>query len=146
MKGRQIILDHIGKREAAALMVDGQLQDFLIEDEAPGPGTIYRAVALRPMKGQGGMFLDTPDGRRFCASPKVFPKANVCLCRSPGLPNRERPFRSPEKFFSKAAMPSLRQKPPASICLGRSGMMKNASEFWQQPKRRLQKASALASS
>lgn len=65
MIGRQIVLDHIGDREAAALMVDGRLEDFLVETDAPAPGTIYRAVALRPVKGQGGMFLSTPDGDAF---------------------------------------------------------------------------------
>lgn len=85
MKGRQIILDHIGKREAAALMVDGQLQDFLIEDEAPGPGTIYRAVALRPMKGQGGMFLDTPDGRAFLRQPKGVSEGQRLLVQVTGF-------------------------------------------------------------
>ena len=30
MKGRTIVLDHIQGREAAALMVDGKLDDFLI--------------------------------------------------------------------------------------------------------------------
>lgn len=65
MKGRQIILDHIEGREAAALMVNGKLQDVLIDGDAPRPGTIYRAVADRPVKGQGGMFLKTPDGSVF---------------------------------------------------------------------------------
>lgn len=65
MKGRQIILDHIDGREAAALIVDGRLEDLLIDSDAPRPGTIYRAVAQRPVKGQGGMFLDTPDGSAF---------------------------------------------------------------------------------
>ncbi|MEQ9694629.1 ribonuclease E/G [Shimia sp. SDUM112013] len=65
MKGSQIILDHLGGREAAALMVDGKLEDFLIAGEAPRPGTIYRAIADRPVKGQGGMFLKTPDGPVF---------------------------------------------------------------------------------
>ena len=44
MKGRQILLDHLGEREAAALMVDGHLSDLLIEGDAPRPGTIYRAI------------------------------------------------------------------------------------------------------
>ena len=35
MKGRTIILDHIKGREAAALIVDGKLDDFLIESDAP---------------------------------------------------------------------------------------------------------------
>ncbi|MAC79737.1 MAG: ribonuclease G [Rhodobacteraceae bacterium] len=65
MKGRQILLDHIDGREAAALMVDGQLDDLLIDTDAPAPGTIYRARADRPVKGQGGMFLSTPDGSAF---------------------------------------------------------------------------------
>lgn len=65
MKGRTIILDHLNGREAAALMVDGQLEDLLIASDAPAPGTIYRAVADRPVKGQGGMFLKTPDGNAF---------------------------------------------------------------------------------
>lgn len=65
MKGRQIILDHLGAREAAALMVDGRLEDLLIDGDAPRPGTIYRAIADRPVKGQGGLFLTTPDGTVF---------------------------------------------------------------------------------
>jgi Ribonuclease G/E len=62
MKGRQIVLDGIGGRKAAALMVDGALDDLLIESDAPAPGTIYRAVVDRQVKGQGGVFLKTPDG------------------------------------------------------------------------------------
>lgn len=65
MIGCQIILDHLGARESAALMVDGRLEDLLIENDAPRPGTIYRAIADRPVKGQGGMFLKTPDGAAF---------------------------------------------------------------------------------
>lgn len=65
MKGRTIILDHIGDRAAAALMVDGALDDLLVEGDAPAPGTVYRAIADRPVKGQGGMFLRTPDGAAF---------------------------------------------------------------------------------
>lgn len=65
MKGRQIILDHLGDREAAALIVDGKLHDIVIDSDLPRVGTIYRAVAERPMKGQGGLFLNTPDGKAF---------------------------------------------------------------------------------
>lgn len=63
MKGRQIVLDHIGGLEAAALVVDGQLDDLLIDDDgAPRPGAIYRAICDRPLKGQGGMFVRMTDG------------------------------------------------------------------------------------
>lgn len=65
MKGRTVILDHIGEREVAALMVDGKLEDLFVQSDRPAPGTIYRAVADRPVKGQGGMFLRTPDGNVF---------------------------------------------------------------------------------
>lgn len=65
MKGRTIILDHVAGREAAALMVDGRLEDFRVAADAPAPGTIYRARAERPLKGQGGMFFGTPDGPVF---------------------------------------------------------------------------------
>ncbi|KEJ89805.1 ribonuclease E/G [Sulfitobacter donghicola] len=66
MKGRTIILDHLGDIEAAALVVDGKLEDLLVDSsDAPRVGTIYRAIADRPVKGQGGMFLKTPDGSAF---------------------------------------------------------------------------------
>ncbi|UWR25558.1 ribonuclease E/G [Sulfitobacter sp. S223] len=66
MKGRTIILDHLGDVEAAALMVDGHLDDLLVDTpDAPRVGTIYRAIADRPVKGQGGMFLKSPDGSAF---------------------------------------------------------------------------------
>ena len=42
MKGRMIVLDHLGSREAAALLVDGKLDDLLIDDEtAPRDGTRF---------------------------------------------------------------------------------------------------------
>ena len=65
MKGRLIALDHLGGAEAAALLVDGRLDDLLVDSDRPRPGTIYRAIADRPVKGQGGMFLRTPEGPAF---------------------------------------------------------------------------------
>ena len=65
MKGRHIILDRIGGRDAAALMVDGQLQDLIIApDDAIGfaPGAVLRGRADRLMKGQGGVFVRLPGG------------------------------------------------------------------------------------
>jgi ribonuclease G len=66
MKGRVVILDEVQGRKAAALMVDGRLEDILIDagDDAPQPGEIYRAVADRPMKGQGGLTLTLEDGAK----------------------------------------------------------------------------------
>ena len=62
MKGRTIVLDHLGGREAAALLIDGQLDDLLIDPDGPRPGAIYRAICDRPLKGQGGMMLRLPEG------------------------------------------------------------------------------------
>lgn len=65
MKGRQIILDHIAGREAAALMVDGRLQDVFVDADGPRVGAILRARVDKPQKGQGGVFVDTPAGPMF---------------------------------------------------------------------------------
>jgi ribonuclease G len=64
MKGRLLILDEIAGRQAAALMVDGRLEELAIDPEGDValPGAIYRAVADRPVKGQGGIFVKLPGG------------------------------------------------------------------------------------
>lgn len=80
MKGRSIILDLLNGREAAALMVDGRLEDLLLEGDAPAPGTIYRARADRPLKGQGGMVVSTPDGPAFLRQIKgLAPGADILV-------------------------------------------------------------------
>ena len=65
MKGCTVALDHLDGREAAAMIVDGRLEEFAIDvpdDAPPQAGAIFRAVADRQMKGQGGIFLRLPDG------------------------------------------------------------------------------------
>jgi Ribonuclease G/E len=64
MKGRVIVLGTHQGHEAAALIVDGQLHDLLIEGDANGfaPGAILRGVLDRQMKGQGGAFVKLPGG------------------------------------------------------------------------------------
>ncbi|MDA0224442.1 MAG: ribonuclease E/G [Rhodobacterales bacterium] len=65
MKGRIAVIDRINGRAAAALIVDGQLEDILIDpidDDAPVPGAIYRAIADRPVKGQNGVMVNLTDG------------------------------------------------------------------------------------
>ncbi|WP_224826368.1 ribonuclease E/G [Cognatishimia sp. MH4019] len=65
MKGRLIALDHIGDREAAALMVDGKLEDLIVaQASGPIPGSIYRAEVGRQMKGQGGVIVSLGDGHK----------------------------------------------------------------------------------
>jgi Ribonuclease G/E len=67
VKGRQILIEpRPGGGHAAALMVDGRLEDLLIDapsgTEEPVPGAIYRAVPGRPMKGLGGVIVDLGGG------------------------------------------------------------------------------------
>lgn len=67
MKGRVLVLDALDGRQAAALMVDGRLEELAIDPEGDTvlPGAIYRAVADRPVKGQGGIFVKLPGGSGF---------------------------------------------------------------------------------
>ena len=62
--GRVVLLDSLKGRDAAALLVDGHLEELAIDPEGDSilPGAIYRAVADRPMKGQGGIFVKLPNG------------------------------------------------------------------------------------
>ncbi|MBL4917387.1 ribonuclease E/G [Szabonella alba] len=67
MQGRVILLDEIGEREVAALLIDGRLEELLVDpsDDRPLTGAIYRAIADRPMKGMGGMFVKLPGASGF---------------------------------------------------------------------------------
>jgi ribonuclease G len=64
MKGRVLLIDHLGGQGAMALVVDGRLDALHIDpsDDRPLPGAICRALPDRPMKGQGGMFVRLPGG------------------------------------------------------------------------------------
>lgn len=65
MKGIVIALDRVDGREIAVLLRDGRLDDLLVElpDAPPGPGSIFRAIADRPLKGQGALMLRLPGGK-----------------------------------------------------------------------------------
>lgn len=65
MKGRTVVLGEIHGRKVAALIEDGQLDDLLVDgadDGAAAPGTIFRGICDRPIKGAGGMMLRLPEG------------------------------------------------------------------------------------
>lgn len=106
MKGRTILLDHLGDVEAAALMVDGQLDDLLVDVPAPRPGTIYRAQADRPVKGQGGMFLKTPDGSAFLRQIKGLAPGQMILVQVSGYaePGKAIPVTAKLLFKSRYAI------------------------------------------
>ncbi|MFK7754009.1 MAG: ribonuclease E/G [Sedimentitalea sp.] len=106
MKGRSVLLDHLDGRAAAALMVDGQLDDLLVESDAPTPGTIYRARADRPVKGQGGMFLTTPDGPAFLRQVKGLAPGALLLVQVTGFaePGKALPVTQKILFKSRYAI------------------------------------------
>lgn len=106
MKGRTIALDHYEGREAAALLVDGKLEDLLIEADLPRPGSIYRAVADRPVKGQGGMFMKTPDGSAFLRQVKGLKPGQTLLVQVTGYaePGKAIPVTQRVLFKSRYAI------------------------------------------
>lgn len=77
MKGRQILIEPLpGGGHAAALMVDGHLDDLLVDpdpsDTTPRPEAIYSALPGRPMKGMGGVMVDLGGGHSgFLRGPKL---------------------------------------------------------------------------
>lgn len=87
MKGRQILIDQINGRIAAALMIDGQLDDLLVDppEDRPRPGAIYRAIADRPLKGRGGRILRLPDGSGFLREGKGLAEGDRLLVQVTGF-------------------------------------------------------------
>lgn len=65
LRGRVVLLDRFGGQDAAALMVDGRLDELRIDpgDGRLMPGAICRALPDRPARGLGGWFLRLPGGR-----------------------------------------------------------------------------------
>ena len=63
MKGDLVVLDRIGGRRVAALLVNGQLEDLLTDpppDGGPSPGTVIRAIVRRRLSGQGAWLVNLP--------------------------------------------------------------------------------------
>lgn len=88
MKGTVIALDTVASRKAAARIVDGRLDDLLIDPvgDAPRPGAIYRAICDRPLKGQGGMFVRLPEGAGFLRGAKGLKPGQPILVQVTGWP------------------------------------------------------------
>jgi len=88
VKGRAVILDVVEGRKAAALMRDGRLEDLMIDPPRgapPAPGAIFRAIADRPMKGQGGMILRLPEGRAYLRRAKGVSPGDRLLVQVTGV-------------------------------------------------------------
>lgn len=106
MKGAVICLDHVNNREAAALVEDGRVTDLFIDSDLPRPGSIYRARADRPVKGQGGMFLQTPDGPAFLRQIKGLSPGSSLLVQVTGYaePGKAIPVTAKLMFKSRYAI------------------------------------------
>ena len=76
MRGRRILVERRADGgAAAALLIDGRLEDLLVDppagDPTPRPEAIHRAVVGRPMKGVGGVIVDLGGGATgFLRGPK----------------------------------------------------------------------------
>lgn len=106
MKGRVIALGHVNEFEAAALIEDGRVNDFLVDCDQPRPGTIYRAIVDRPMKGQGGVFVKTPDGPGFLRNVKGLSSGGPILVQVTGYaePGKALPLTTRLLFKSRHAI------------------------------------------
>lgn len=64
--GRYIVLDRVGNRDAAVLLLNNRIEDVLIDpaDDQPNVGAIYRARVGQAMKGQGGVVVDLGAGQK----------------------------------------------------------------------------------
>ncbi len=62
MRGRVVVTDEVGGRSLAALIVDGVVEDLLIDprpgDPGPRTGAVYCARVIRPAPTLGGAFVD----------------------------------------------------------------------------------------
>ncbi len=88
MKGAAVALDMLGDREAAALVVDGQLEDLWIDAPLPfegaAPGSIHRGVVDRPAKGQGGVFVRLGGGTGFLRQARGLAPGDALLVQVSG--------------------------------------------------------------
>jgi len=84
MRGSLAAFDELKGRAAAVRIVDGALEDFLIDppDDRIRPGAIYRARVGRSMKGQGGAILETPDGSLYLRQAKGISQGDSLLVQA----------------------------------------------------------------
>ncbi|PRY94633.1 Rne/Rng family ribonuclease [Hasllibacter halocynthiae] len=65
MKGRVAALGIVEGRQVAGLVVDGRVEDLLVEGPGLAPGAVLRGVVDRPLKGTGGVIVRLPGGTGF---------------------------------------------------------------------------------
>jgi Ribonuclease G/E len=108
MKGRVVVLDDLAGRPAAALIVDGRLDDVLVDPagDTPLPGAIFRATVDRPIKGQGGVFVKLPAGSGFLRQISGLAPGNPVLVQvsGPAEPGKAVPVTTRILFKSRFAI------------------------------------------
>ena len=57
MKGKIALLDYFDGKEAAALLIDGELHDFFAEPGANAPGSIFKVKVKHQIK-ENSKFID----------------------------------------------------------------------------------------
>jgi len=103
MKGKQVVLGHIGEAKVAALLVDGKLQDVLVEDIKRLPlGTILRAVVDRPVKGIGGVMLRFPNGTGFLKKAKGLAPGQTITVQTSGFAEAGKADPVTQRFIFKS--------------------------------------------
>lgn len=104
MNGRVVAIDQIAGRGAAALIVDGRLEDLIVDpSEVAAPGAILRAVADRHVKGLGGIFVKLPQGSGFLRQAKGIAPGRPVLVQvsGPAEPGKALPVTARLLFRSR---------------------------------------------
>lgn len=86
------MVGHFNSRPAAALIIDGRLDDLFLSppETTPLPGAIYRARAERPLKGLGGIFVAWPGGRGFLRDARGVSAGETLLVQVTGYAERHK--------------------------------------------------------
>ncbi|WP_068118589.1 ribonuclease E/G [Tropicimonas marinistellae] len=105
MKGTSVFLDQIASRRAAALVMDGVLEDVLIDPPDDGPlcpGAICRGTVERPMKGLGGVFVRLHSGKGFLRAPKGLREGQSVLVQVTGYAEHGKAVPLTQKLLFKS--------------------------------------------
>ena len=102
MNGKIALLDYFEGKEAAALLIDGELYDFFAEEDVIAPGSIFRVKVKRQLKGSGGVFVESPDGEFFLHQTKGINTGDVILVQVSSYGDKEKLPRVTTKILFKS--------------------------------------------
>jgi len=102
MNDKIALLDYFEGKEAAALLIDGKLYDFFAEEDARAPGSIFRVKVKRQLRGNGGIFVESPDGDFFLHQTKGINTGDIILVQVSSYGDREKLPRVTTKILFKS--------------------------------------------